>query len=156
MVCFLSERRVVISEVWNRRKNTGVSPALRQLLLLIGDLHLRKSLNLSISNLLGDFIVQPGWFLLFPAVGSRVRLPVSAKSVTAYSSCFPVSEILLLWALLRFIPISIASDLGKRETDSEHLPSQREKSKQYAHPGPLPSPLGSHSGYTRPPDSLSK
>lgn len=155
-VYFLSDRRVVISEVWNRRKNTGVSPALRQLLFLIGNHHLWKSLNLSISNLSGDFIVKPGWFLLFPAVGYRVSLPVSAKSVAAYSSCFPVSKILLLWALLRFIPIGPASDLGKRETDSEHLPSPREKSKQYAHSGPLPSPLGSHSGYTRPPNSLSK
>ena len=61
--------------------------------------------------------------------------------------CFKEPEMyssgrLFLWALLRFIPISTASDLGKRESDSEHLPSQRGKSKQYAHSGPLTIPFG--------------
>ena len=52
-VYFLSEGRAVIPEVRNRRKNTGTSAALGPLPFPIGDPHLQKSLNPSISHLSG-------------------------------------------------------------------------------------------------------
>lgn len=164
LVSFLGERRGISPPVWSRRENLGISPVLKQLSTLLS--HRRSSLlEVSEPPLSSQFqsLLRILWL---NQVGSSLsRLLVENWTFL----CLP-SRLLLLHFIFQFQKLcyfGLLSGLShwwslrsrQERAGSEQLPPQggKDSLKQ----GVCPSrvfkiPLGSHSGYTRSPNCLSK